>query len=188
MNETELIFSFVFHYVKAIKQAMLEGISQRLRSLNCEQTFQYEKSWDKFLSFVVQRICTEKFVEHSPPTKIIISPATLIDRTSTNHGQSWNSARISRREQSDFSLVALSTRLCSTLKKSFSDQRKSFDVPLNSFLSWIWQSWTTCWFISTKTNQNFPLKDVRHFLFFSTFVFKLDSKVKIDVTRQFHHE
>ena len=62
---------------------MLEGISERLQSFNSETIVDYEKSWDKFLTFVVNQLLNRKLTKAGPPTQIIISPATVIDRTSS---------------------------------------------------------------------------------------------------------
>lgn len=66
-----------------MKQYILEIIRENFQMYEYNYTIDYEKAWNKFLSFIIKNLL-EKNRQLQPPTKIIISPATIIDQTSNN--------------------------------------------------------------------------------------------------------
>jgi hypothetical protein len=66
-----------------MKQCIIEVIRERFQMFKYEFPSIYEQTWNKFLSFIIKYLL-EKENQMREPTKIIISPATIIDPTSIN--------------------------------------------------------------------------------------------------------
>jgi len=66
-----------------MRQCIIEVIRQRFQMFKYDYTIDYENAWNKFLSFIIKYL-SESDNRIQRPTKIIISPATVIDQTSNN--------------------------------------------------------------------------------------------------------
>ncbi len=64
-----------------MKQSIIETIRERFQMFKYDFTADYEQTWEKFLLFLIQRL-SEPDNRVQGPTKIIISPATVIDQPS----------------------------------------------------------------------------------------------------------
>ena len=64
-------------------QCIIEIINERFHLFQHDFTVDYERAWNKFLSFII-RYLLEKDNIIRKPTQIIISPATIIDQASNN--------------------------------------------------------------------------------------------------------
>jgi len=62
----------------------MEIIRERFQILKYNYTNDYEKAWNKFLSFIIKYLLEKDNQIQEPITKIIISPATVIDQPSNN--------------------------------------------------------------------------------------------------------
>ncbi|CAF1065778.1 unnamed protein product [Adineta steineri] len=66
-----------------LKQCIIETIRERFQMFKYNFVIDYDQAWNKFLSFIIKYLL-EKKDKIRGPTKIIISPATNIDQTSSN--------------------------------------------------------------------------------------------------------
>ena len=66
-----------------MRDCIIETIRERFQLFKHDFAVEYERAWQKFLSFII-KILLEKHNQARGPTKIIISPATISDRPSTN--------------------------------------------------------------------------------------------------------
>jgi len=62
----------------------MEIIRERFQIFNYDYTNNHEKTWNKFLSFIIKHLLEKDNQIQGPITKIIISPATIIDQPSNN--------------------------------------------------------------------------------------------------------
>lgn len=66
-----------------MKQCIIEIIRERFHMFKYDFTVDYERAWNKFLSFIIQRLLEKENIFQGS-TQIIISPATVIDQPSNN--------------------------------------------------------------------------------------------------------